>query len=270
MARRTSTRATPIDENATPSPPTVDLQQTRDVLEQMEMIQRMVDVLSPSSVTRTRLLSAHDRLALLLPESTSAASPLPGGVSAPPELSGPAWVSRFPGSASPDDCIDPFKSNLKAFLAALADARAQVSIASTFRPPERAFLMYWSWKISKNIADPRNAGTMPGVAIEWVHRDSTGNPDIPASRSAASRMVSGYGLVSLPALISRHTQRRAVDMVIGWPSILSIRQSDGGTANISTEPRSGMNDLLIQVGSGYGVIKAVFEGDPPHWSDDGH
>ena len=110
---------------------------------------------------------------------------------------------------------------------------------------------------------------MPGVDIDWVHRTDTGVPDIPKSRSVAGQMVSLYEIVSQPALISRHTERRAVDMNISWGGSLVIRGPRGDTTTISSEPRTGMNADLGRVGTQYGVIKARFANDPPHWSDDG-
>ena len=248
---------------------TVDLRQTRDVLEQIAMIHQAVGELGPSSPVRAHLLSTRDHLASLLPDHQRVGQPAPYPMPSVRELSGLAWVFRFPGSESPADCIDPFRSNLRAFLAALADAQAQVSIAATYRPPERAYLMHWSWKIAKNIADPREAEPMQGVDIDWVHRTDTGAPDIPRSRSMAGRMVSLYEIVSQPALISRHTERRAIDMNIWWDGPLSIRGPKGDKTTISTEPCTGMNAELAQVGAQYGVIKARFANDPPHWSDDG-
>jgi hypothetical protein len=268
MTRITSEAATTTSTLGRPS--TINLQHTRDVLEQIALIHQAVEGFGMSSAARTHLLSARDHLASLLPGHGEMGQPFLGTMAAGRELSGPIWVSRFPGSASPDDCIDPFKSSLKAFLAAIEDAGAQVRIASTFRPPERAFLMHWSWKIARNIVDPRDAETMPGVNIDWVHRNTAGAPDIPKSRSAASQMVSQYGIVSQPALTSRHTERRAVDMDIAWGGSLSIRKADGTVTEISTGPHSGMNADLIEVGADYGVTKAQFAGDPPHWSDDGH
>jgi hypothetical protein len=239
-------------------------------LEQIALINQAVDRFAASSAARAHLLSTRDRLANLLSGAAKEGAPFPEEMAAPREPSGPQWVSRFPGSASPDQCIDPFRSNLKAFLAALADAGAQVDIAATYRPPERAYLMHWSWKIARNLVDPRAAESMAGVDIDWVHRTAAGDADIPKSRSAASQMVSLYGIVAQPALTSRHTERRAVDMDISWTGSLSIRNPDDTVTQISTEPRSGMNAELIQVGKDYGVIKAQFAGDPPHWSEDGH
>jgi hypothetical protein len=248
----------------------MNLSQSRDVLEQIALINKAVERFDPASAARAHLLSTRDRLASLLTANGEGRRLFMAETATAREPSGPAWVARFPGSASPDDCIEPFRSSLKAFLAALAAAGAQVDIAATFRPSERAYLMHWSWKIAKNLVDPRAVPAMSGVDIDWVHRTASGDADLPKSRSAASQMVSRYGLVSQPALASRHTERRAVDMDISWSGSLSIRNADGTPNRISTEPRSGMNEDLIAVGQGYGVIKAEFDGDPPHWSEDGH
>lgn len=248
----------------------MDLSHSRDVLEQIALINKAVERFDPASAARAHLLSTRERLASLLTANREGRRLFAAETATAPEPSGPAWVDQFLGSASPDDCIDPFKSNLKAFLAALATAGAQVDIAATFRPAERAYLMHWSWKIAKNLVDPRAVPAMAGVNIDWVHRTASGDADLPKSRSAASQMVSRYGLVSQPALTSRHTEGRAVDMDISWIGSLPIGNADGTSNEISTEPRSGMNEELIAVGQGYGVIKAQFDGDPPHWSEDGH
>jgi len=185
-------------------------------------------------------------------------------------LSGPDWVDRFRGSSDPNDCVGDFRDNLNQFLKALRAAKAKVMIAATLRPPERAYLMHHAYKIAHNVEDPSNIPRMVTVNIDWVHRDEAGEPDIPASRSAASQMVTAFGIVAQPALVSRHTQGRAVDMDISWSGTLTIAPRNGPPRSISSTPRTGENKELQAVGSSYGVIKAVFAGDPPHWSDDGH
>lgn len=187
-----------------------------------------------------------------------------------PMLSGPGWVQQFPTSVDPDDCVEPFRTNLKDFLAALAAASAVVHISATYRPPERAALMHYAWKIANNILAPQDVPLIAGVDIDWVHRDDTGDPDIPKSRSMASQMVHAYDIVRQPALVSRHTQRNAVDMDIRWNGPLAIRPRGGAPVAITSGPRDGMNADLHAIGSSYGVKKAAFANDPPHWSNDGH
>jgi hypothetical protein len=113
-------------------------------------------------------------------------------------------VRQFPNSTSIEDLVDPFQSKVKRFVAAIQKAGATVSIGSTLRPKERAWLMHWSFKISRGY-DPGTVPAMTGVEIEWVHRDAKGNTDLSASKAAADAMVSGYEILYEPALVSRHT-----------------------------------------------------------------
>lgn len=177
-------------------------------------------------------------------------------------------MSQFPNSTSIDDLKDPFRGAVKKFVAALNKAGATVSIGATYRPPERAYLMHYSFLIGKNGADPTKVPAMAGVDIDWVHRDAKGNADIKASRAAANEMVSGYEIVYAPALTSRHTEGKAIDMDISWGGDLTIDQADGKSTTIKSSPRTGDNADLQTVGAAYGVNKLA--SDPPHWSSDGH
>jgi len=153
-------------------------------------------------------------------------------------------------------------------LAALNDSGATVRIADTLRPPQRVYLMYWSFAISNEKQNPAKVPLMDGVDIQWVHIDSDGNPDPTTSVLAAAQMVAGYGIVFKPALTSRHTQGLAIDMSITWQGNLSIRNAVGDLVVITSSPRNGSNSDLWSAGVTYGVIKLAT--DPPHWSSDGH
>lgn len=183
------------------------------------------------------------------------------------ELSGSEWCARFPGSTSTDDLDGDFKTGVKSFISALKQAKASVSIAATYRPPERAYLMHWSWMIANGKAEAPDVPAKAGVNINWDH----GNAD--ASKAAAKAMVAEYGMGGLkvaPALRSRHTERKAIDMTISWTKDLVIAGADGNDVTIKTEPRGGMNEDLHAVGAGYGVIKFwKGDADKPHWSTDG-
>lgn len=74
-------------------------------------------------------------------------------------------------------------------------------------------------------------------------------------------MARAYGIVYPPALISRHTERAAIDMTITGIIGKTIKNSDGKDVEIKT------SSDLHAVGKGYGVIKLV--DDEPHWSDNG-
>ena len=195
-------------------------------------------------------------------------------VAVPREASGRAWVARFPTSASVADCAPPFRDGLSAFIAALGAAGADVHVAATLRPPQRAYLMHWCWSIVKQKTDPRTVPPLEGVAIAWAHVDAQGNFDPIASVAAAEDMVEAYGMQALnvaPALKSNHISGTAVDMAISWNGVLSIRRRDGVPVQIDSLPRTGMNPDLKSVGASYGVIKFVGgASDIPHWSADGH
>lgn len=183
-------------------------------------------------------------------------------------VSGPDWVRLFPNSTKLDDLLDPFKQNAMRFVAALTHAGASVAIGATLRPPERAYLMHFSFAIAREALDPGTVPAHAGVDIQWVHTTAQGQRDLPASRTAAEAMVVGYGIVFKPSLSSRHTEGHAIDMTITWQRDLTIANADGSTSNITTTPRSGNNSDLQKVGQTYGVIKLA--SDPPHWSSDGH
>lgn len=179
------------------------------------------------------------------------------------EVSGPKWCARFPTSRSADDLLPEFKSRVLAFISAMERGGSRVAIDASYRPPERAYLMHWCCMIADSGQDPAAVPPMAGVDIDWSH-----DGDVAAARSAARAMKATYDIQYPAALVSRHTQRRAVDMTIGWNDTLSIRDYDGHLRHITSEPRNGSNPVLIQVGASFGVIKLVT--DPPHWSDDGH
>ncbi len=69
------------------------------------------------------------------------------------ELSGGAWVAKFPGGRSVEDLENTFRANVKAFQGAFSAAGASIIVVSTCRPRERAYLMHWSWMIVKQNAD---------------------------------------------------------------------------------------------------------------------
>jgi len=178
--------------------------------------------------------------------------------------SGASWVSKFPDSKSTSDLVASFRGGVDSFMEAMTDAGASVSIGTTLRPPERAYLMYNAWRIANAEVKAEDVPAMNGVDIEWVHSSDA------ESVQSAQDMVDGYQIVAKPALNSRHTQGRAIDMTISWSGTLSISNKDGTKSDITSTPRNGENTDLIDVGATYGVIKATFAGDPPHWSDDGH
>ncbi|TAK83948.1 MAG: hypothetical protein EPO09_21150 [Aquabacterium sp.] len=116
--------------------------------------------------------------------------------------------------------------------------------------------MHYSSKISRGDIKADKVPAMDGVNIDWVHDSDDG------SKKAASAMAKGYTIVYPPALISRHTEKAAVDMTI--TSIIGKKIKNASGEEVEIKKLSDLN----AVGATYGVNKLV--SDPPHWSDDGH
>lgn len=184
------------------------------------------------------------------------------------ELSGAKWVARFPDGGATSALSNDFRPGCEAFIAAMKAAGAIVTVSSTRRPDERAWLMHHAWKVHKQTLNPQNVPAKAGVNIEWVHRTAGGAVDLAASRKAATAMVNGYGIAFQPAINSRHTEGRAIDMSIKWTGTLTVNKKNGTPTSISDAPRNGFNTQLRSVGKTYGVTKHPT--DPPHWSTDGH
>lgn len=187
------------------------------------------------------------------------------------EFSGPQWCDRFPGSNLLTDLESPFREDASLFVAVLTGSGASVKIAATYRPPERAWLMHYACMIAgyegvdrvHRQLDPRQAPPVTAaLAIDWTH-----GGDTVAAVAAAKAMVAKYGIVYPAALVSRHTQRKAVDMHVSWAGTLTIVDKAGAIHHIADGPRDGTNEQLAVVGKTYNVVKNPT--DAPHWSTDG-
>lgn len=182
--------------------------------------------------------------------------------------SGVFWVTQFPGSVLVSDLEDSFRPKVNAFIAAAHQAGAATTVVATYRPPERAYLMHWSWRIVKQNFDAHIVPAKAGVDIDWWHDTQE------ASVAAATGMVNGFAIAGLntpPALQSRHTEHKAIDLAITWAGDLTINKHDNTAATISSTPRNSSNAALIIVGASYGVIHLTnAAADINHWSTDGH
>lgn len=191
------------------------------------------------------------------PVAVAAPVSTPGG-----KLSGAAWVEQFPNSTSIDDLTPDFAGKVHAFVNALKAGGVKVTMSTTFRPRERAYLMHYSCKVAGREIAPDKVPPMDGVDIDWAHRAADGTIDLAKSRAAAQAMMDAYVIVYPPALVSRHTQRRAVDMTIRGFEDKTVSDADGKEVTLTN------NASLFALGATYGVIKLIK--DRPHWSDDGH
>ena len=98
---------------------------------------------------------------------------------------------------------------------------------------------------------------MAGVDIDWTH-----GGDRAKAKVGAREMMAGYNIAFPAALVSRHTQRRAVDMTVHFPHAIMVKDAKG------VAHAAAATSDLIAIGETYGVKKLA--SDPPHWSDDGH
>ncbi|MEJ1936130.1 peptidoglycan-binding protein, partial [Nostoc sp. NIES-2111] len=177
-------------------------------------------------------------------------------------LSGKNWINSFLDRDSIDDLASPFRQKVRAFERALQDAGATISVASVLRPPERAYLMHYAFRISRNEISAQNVPPMPNVDINWVHYNNA------ISIQAAKDMVYAYNIAYRPVLTSRHTRGLAIDWEITWNGTLKVKNANGNIVNIGEPCTSYENSAIWQVGRSYGVIKLA--SDRPHWSSDGH
>ncbi len=186
--------------------------------------------------------------------------------------SGTYWVTwanaHAKNSKSVDDLVEPFKANAKAFIKALTDAGATVSVDTTTRSAKRAYLFHWCWKIGLGKAKASEATAMTGVEIEWDHGDEA------KSTKGAKEMIDGFGLAvppsstNAPSLTTNHTPGKAIDMDISWTGTMKVKKKDGTEESVLFMADANKNAKLHTVGESYGVKK--LKTDAPHWSHDGH
>jgi hypothetical protein len=179
------------------------------------------------------------------------------------ELSGSSWASKFPDSKSVSDLAPTFGKDVTAFIAAMKHAGVTVRTLSTLRPPERAYLMHYSWLVAKRklspLKVPNFAGSKkhPPVGICWVHATAHGASK-PESIAAAGKLATALGVASMsaaPVLTSPQTEGQAIVMSTTWSSRkITIKNASGHSVVIRTGPRNGLNAKLITVGATYGVI----------------
>jgi hypothetical protein len=189
--------------------------------------------------------------------------PAPGGSTS---LSGGAWwdanQARFPNSSAIGDLAPSFRPKLAAFVQALRDAGASVSITAGNRHETRAYLMHFCWNVARGKVRPSAVPSKPGCDIQWNHGNDA------RSRAAAKEMERRFRIVHEPSLTSNHIGGEAVDMTIGWAGTLRITDANGRIHALGV-PRNGADNAgLHAVGRTFGVKKLV--SDAPHWSLTGH
>ena len=201
-----------------------------------------------------------------------------------PEKSGVSWVAKFPHSTDIGMLEAEFGKDLLAFKTALEEGDITVKISTTYRPPERSYLMYWSQQIADGKISPEKVrpfvpeveGDGP-VDIDWAHLDADGKADLEAAKKAAKDMQEAYSIGSRPVgkpYESNHNFRRsqAVDMrfIPHWGIGKTVKDKAGNPTEIKKK------EDLFSVGKSYGVThwdlrpnKNAIK-DDVHWSKKGN
>ena len=180
------------------------------------------------------------------------------------EQPGVQWVSRYQGTNSLEDLSPVYGPMAKGFINALRAAGASVTIAATYRPMERSYLMYNAWRVSTGKVATNAVPSYPGVNIDWSYGGNRA-----AAKAAAQAMCSAYGInwrsakqKVAPAGSSRHNYRAAVDMNIQGYIGKMIANPKGVKVKVSSFSQ------LVALGAQYGVH--YYSGENMHWSDTGH
>jgi hypothetical protein len=154
------------------------------------------------------------------------------------------WTERYPESADIDDLDDKLSVGTENFINVVEDAGADVEIIRTLVPPERAYLMHWSYRIAKEGFNPDLVPYMEDVDIRWSHDD----PKL--SRQAAWEMVNSYAISDLkapPALVSPYTLGQVISMSIRWFSPLTVNRHQDDEYIIEDFPFDATNPLILML-----------------------
>lgn len=192
-------------------------------------------------------------------------------------------LTKYPEITDVEKLEEPFKANWKAFQAALDAAGADVTINSTLRSRERAYMMHYSPLVANGKIKPWEVpdsvlirGEFTQARVEWTHTDSNGRVDEKVSKQKAREMMRVFDIAYPAALNSNHVHGKAVDVAIEWTGTLKIKDKKGKEHEIKTTPRHGGtsaepsgNEELKKVAETYGVKKLLLK-DPPHWSENGY
>lgn len=181
--------------------------------------------------------------------------------------SGASWVDRFPISDDPHHLDSEIRSLWTPFQSVMETAGADVEILATQKPPERAYLMYWAWRIAKEDYDPQQVPDMEGVNIRWWHGD------LQASRNAAWQMVHGYDIgdhKEPPPRVSPYTEGQVIATRITWQGDLTLFRGDPTRELVITEgPHDATNEALIELAEiHFGLVHllTVEDSDEVHWT----
>jgi len=203
---------------------------------------------------------------------------------------GPGWTMRYRNPSSEGEMLaalsrrrggDSFETRVRDLLQQLRDQGAEVHLNSSVRSPERGYLMWGAWRLSRTGSEHElrrtaasleeaNASWGLDVPITWWHRGGWRD-----TREVAREMADTYDVVYATeqgARSSRHYTGHAVDLVaVGLPRRLELMAPDGASHAFDLRAADETRDLsltpaLIEwIESHWGLRK--LRSDYPHWDD---
>ncbi len=206
------------------------------------------------------------------------------------DLPGPGWTMRYRNpTEEPDMLVALHKrrptatltSRAAALMAQLRHQGAEVYLTSTVRYPERGYLMWGAFALSRTDSEDALDATLAEVEaanrdwklqvpITWPHPDGWR-----ATREAARQMADAYDVVyATPsgARYSHHYDGVAIDFVaLGLPRSLTLYAPDGTVGQFDLSDAEHTRDLslepeLIAWVEEHFQLKKL-KRDYPHWDD---
>lgn len=207
------------------------------------------------------------------------------------DLLGPHWATRFRNPASEAERLaaldevpgaTSFAIRIRSLVEQLRAQGAQAELTSTLRMPERGYLMWGAFMLSRaedaaavsealRKLRSANSDWELQVPIRWEHPDGWR-----ATREAAREMADTYQVVFATesgARSSDHYTGRAADLVaVALPRSLELIAPDGqiGRFDLSREEHTrdlSLSPELIEWVEIHFDLKKL-RGDYPHWVDD--
>ncbi len=203
---------------------------------------------------------------------------------------GPRWTARFENPETEAEMLaalerhgrGDFAARLGTLLAQLRDQGAEAYVYSTVRSPERGYLIYGSFILSRagSASEVRErVARLDRLNREWgldipIRWDHPGGPQ--ATIAAARRMANAYDVVYATEHGARHSSHYdgvAVDFaVMDLPRRLTLTAPQGGASRgfdlSAPEQTRDLNltpKLIDWVEQHFGLRK--LRSDYPHWSD---
>jgi len=139
--------------------------------------------------------------------------------------------TKYSYSSSISDLETIFQERVKAFKKAVTDAGASISIDTTLRSKNRAYVLHSAYKIAKGLVDADKVVARTGVDITWVHGTKG------ASKTGAQEIITAANVAYKPNMTSNHLKGKAIDWTITWTGTLKIKNKDGAEVEISSEPK---------------------------------